>query len=104
MKKHNNTPHFETPQAIRHDTNTLVADAQALLAATAEIADEKVTAARDRLTAALENGQEMYQNVRSRVIEKAKAADEVVHEHPYRVIGISFGVGILIGLMLKRRN
>jgi ElaB/YqjD/DUF883 family membrane-anchored ribosome-binding protein len=104
MKKPQNTSHFETPQAIRHDADTLVADAQALVAATAEIADEKVSAARERLTAALENGQEIYQSMRNRVVASAKAADEVVRENPYRMIGVSFGVGVLIGLLLKRRS
>ncbi len=104
MKKHNSAPHFELPGALRHDANTLVEDAQALLEATSEITDQKVTEARKRLADAIENGQEAYKNLRKRVMAGAKAADEVVHEHPYRVMGISFGIGILVGLLMKRRG
>lgn len=103
MKKQH-AAHFELPGALRHDARTLVEDAQALVEATAEITDHKVTEARKRLEKALENGQELYSDLRNRVLARARAADEAVHENPYQAIGISFGVGLLIGLFLKRRE
>jgi len=87
-----------------NDMGTLAEDARALMAATADVAGEKVGEARKRLAAALESGKELYGRVRDRTVEKAKVVDETVHEHPYQAIGIAFGVGLLIGLLVNRRS
>jgi ElaB/YqjD/DUF883 family membrane-anchored ribosome-binding protein len=107
MKRQPAARHYQLPDALRHDAHTLVEDAQALLEATAEITDNKVTEARKRLADALENGQELYQDVRNRVVSGAQAADQMfqekVQENPYRALGFSFGVGFLLGMLMKRR-
>jgi len=90
-------------QATGHDMGTLAEDARALMAATADVAGEKVTEARKRLAAALDHGKEIYDRVRDKAVEGAKATDEAVHEHPYQAIGIAFGVGALIGYVVARR-
>jgi ElaB/YqjD/DUF883 family membrane-anchored ribosome-binding protein len=90
-------------QAISNDMGQLAEDARALMAATADVAGEKVSEARKRLAAALESGKEIYGRVREKAVEGVKAADEVVHEHPYQAIGIAFGVGALIGYLVSRR-
>ena len=90
-------------QAIDNDLSTLAEDARALMAATADVAGEKVSEARRRLAAALENGKELYGRVRDKAVEGAKATDEAVHEHPYHAIGIALGVGALIGSLAARR-
>jgi ElaB/YqjD/DUF883 family membrane-anchored ribosome-binding protein len=90
-------------QAISNDMGQLAEDARALMAATADVAGEKVSEARQRLAAALESGKEIYGRVREKAVEGVKAADEVVHEHPYQAIGIAFGVGALIGYLVSRR-
>ena len=90
-------------QAIRNDVGTLAEDARALMAATADVAGDKVAEARKRLGAALESGKELYGRVRDKAVEGAKAADETVREHPYQAIGIAFGVGALLGYLLTRR-
>src|SRR6266571_4660162 len=91
-------------QAIENDLGTLAEDARALMAATADVAGDKVGEARQRLAAALENGKELYARVRDQAAEKARAADEAVREHPYQAIGIAFGVGALIGFLAARRG
>jgi ElaB/YqjD/DUF883 family membrane-anchored ribosome-binding protein len=90
-------------QAISNDVRQLAEDARALMAATADVAGEKVSEARQRLAAALESGKEIYGRVREKAVEGVKAADEVVHEHPYQAIGIAFGVGAIIGYLVSRR-
>jgi ElaB/YqjD/DUF883 family membrane-anchored ribosome-binding protein len=90
-------------QAISNDMGQLAEDARALMAATADVAGEKVSEARQRLAAALESGKEIYGRVREKAVDGVKAADEVVHEHPYQAIGIAFGVGALIGYLVSRR-
>ena len=93
----------EYRQATSNDMGTLVEDARALIAATADVAGEKVSEARKRLAAALERGKEIYGRVHEKACESAQAADEAVHEHPYQAIGIAFGVGAIIGYLASRR-
>ncbi len=83
-------------QAISHDVEQLADDARALMTATADVAGEKVDAARQRLAAALAQ-------VRDKAVQSAKAADKVVREHPYQAIAIGVGVGALIGYLVARR-
>jgi ElaB/YqjD/DUF883 family membrane-anchored ribosome-binding protein len=90
-------------QASSNDMGTLAEDARALMAATADVAGEKVGEARKRLAAALERGKEVYGRVREKAVQGAKATDEAVREHPYQAIGIALGVGALIGYLVARR-
>jgi ElaB/YqjD/DUF883 family membrane-anchored ribosome-binding protein len=90
-------------QTISNELSTLAEDARALMAATADVAGEKVGDARKRLAAALENGKELYGQVRDKAVESAKTTDQAVHEHPYQVIGIAFGVGALVGYLAARQ-
>jgi ElaB/YqjD/DUF883 family membrane-anchored ribosome-binding protein len=96
MKKHT--------QAIVNDMGTLVEDARGLMAATAEVAGEKVSEARKRLAAALDSAKEIAGRVRDKAVEGAQAADETVRECPYQAIGIALGMGALIGYLVARRR
>ncbi len=90
-------------EAIRNDFNTLAEDAHALITATADVAGDKVGEARQRLADALENGKEIYGRVREKAVQGAKAADQAVHENPYRAMGIALGIGALIGYLAARK-
>jgi ElaB/YqjD/DUF883 family membrane-anchored ribosome-binding protein len=90
-------------QAISNDMGQLAEDARALMAATADVAGEKVGEARKRLAAALERGKEIYGRVREKAVEGAKATDQAVHEHPYQAIAIALGVGAILGYIVARR-
>src|SRR6185312_8798152 len=90
-------------QAITNDLGTLAEDARALMAATADVAGEKVSDARKRLAAALERGREIAGNVRDKAVEGAKVVDQTVRENPYQAIAIGVGVGALIGFLVARR-
>jgi ElaB/YqjD/DUF883 family membrane-anchored ribosome-binding protein len=96
MKKHK--------QADENDTGTLAEDARALMAATADVAGDRVAEARKRLAAALESGKELIGRVREKAVERTKAADQVVRENPYQTIAIALGVGAVIGFLLARRG
>ena len=90
-------------QAIPNDTGTLAEDARALMAATADVAGEKVTEARKRLAAALESGKEIYGQVRNKAAEGVKGADQAVRDNPYQAIGVAFGIGAVIGYVVANR-
>ena len=96
--------HYETPSAIDHDLRTLAKDARALINATTDIADEKVTEARHRLEAALESGREALDHVQDRASAGMSAADDYVRRYPYESIILSLGVGVVIGLLTNRRG
>src|SRR5580700_2966981 len=95
---------YKTPDALRHDAHTFMDDAHALLEATAEFTDEKVAKARKRFADALESGRGMYTGMQDKAVQGAKAVDECVRDHPYQSIGVAFGLGALLGLLLSRRN
>jgi ElaB/YqjD/DUF883 family membrane-anchored ribosome-binding protein len=90
--------------AGHNDLGTLAEDARALMTATADVAGEKVADARKRVADALESAKEIAGRVRDQAVDYAKAADEAVHEHPYKAIGIALGVGALLGYLLSRRG
>jgi ElaB/YqjD/DUF883 family membrane-anchored ribosome-binding protein len=89
---------------VTNDVNSLAEDASALMAATADVAGEKVGEARKRLAAALDRAKVIAGRVREKAVQGAKAADEAVHEHPYQAMFIALGVGALIGYLAARRS
>ena len=91
-------------QAVNDDLNSLAEDARALMAATSDVAGDKVAKARQRLAAALENSKEIYGRAREKAVEGAKATDQAVRAHPYEAIGIAVSVGVLIGFLIGRRG
>jgi ElaB/YqjD/DUF883 family membrane-anchored ribosome-binding protein len=95
MKKHTTT---------HPETQHLVEDAQALLTATAHVAEEKVAEARKRLEAAIEKAKATWESVQESALAGAKATDRVIRENPYRSLGVALGVGAIIGYLLSRRG
>ena len=91
-------------QAVSDDIGQLAADAGALMAATADVAGEKVGEARKRLAAALERAKEIGGIVRDKAVAGAKATDVAIREHPYQAIAIGVGVGAILGYILARRG
>jgi ElaB/YqjD/DUF883 family membrane-anchored ribosome-binding protein len=75
-----------------------------LLAATADVAGEKVVQARNRLAAALSSARETCETLQKKTVQSAKVADQVIRDNPYQAIGIAFGVGALIGFLISRRD
>jgi ElaB/YqjD/DUF883 family membrane-anchored ribosome-binding protein len=90
-------------QAATHDVGQLAEDARALMAATADVAGEKVGEARKRLAAALESAKHIAANVRDKAVASAKVTDQTIRENPYQAIAIGVGVGALIGYLVARR-
>jgi ElaB/YqjD/DUF883 family membrane-anchored ribosome-binding protein len=90
-------------QTTTHEVGQLAEDARALMAATADVAGEKVGEARKRLAAALESAKHIAANVRDKAVAGAKVADQTVRENPYQAIAIGVGVGAVIGYLVARR-
>lgn len=93
-------------QLVR-DFKVLVADAEALLKATAGQSGEAVAAMRAKVNESLAVAKVKLSEAEQMALEKAKAAavatDEYVHEKPWQAVGIAAGIGLVIGLLIGRR-
>ncbi len=85
------------------DVKVVVQDAEDLLRATAGEVGEKAKEARVRLGAALESAKASCRKLEEKAVAGAKATDQLIREHPYESIGIGFGIGLLIGLLISRK-
>ena len=85
------------------DLKAVVRDAEELMKATVGQAGDNVAEVRSRLTAALASAKETCHRLEEKTIAAAKAADRTVREHPYESIGIAFGVGLLVGVLVGRK-
>jgi ElaB/YqjD/DUF883 family membrane-anchored ribosome-binding protein len=45
----------------------------------------------------------VLQRAEEKAVERAKAADRVIRDHPYQTIGLVFGLGLLIGFLARRK-
>jgi len=85
------------------DFKVVVQDAEGLLKASAGDLGEKAREARTRLAASLDSAKASFHKLEDKAIASAKVADKVIREHPYQSIGIAFGVGLLIGVLVARK-
>ena len=42
-------------------------------------------------------------NLQDKAVTSVKATDRVIRDHPYESLGIAFGVGVLIGVLINRK-
>ena len=92
-----------TKQKLLRDMKVVLHDAEELIVATAGDLSEKTKEARVRLGAALERAKESCHTVEARAIAGAKATDRIIREHPYQSIGLAFGLGLLVGVLVNRK-
>ena len=89
------------------DFKALMADAEELIKATAVSDDGPLSAIRSKALDALNNAKETLSTVEGTVVEKAKVVaertDEFVHRNPWEAVGVAAGLGLLIGLFIRRR-
>ena len=102
MRGHERT-HETSTERLVSDLKRVVHDSQDLLHSSAEVAGDQARAMRERLAGALESARETCRKLEDKMGVGAKAADKVIRENPYQSIGIAFGVGLLIGVLVARR-
>jgi ElaB/YqjD/DUF883 family membrane-anchored ribosome-binding protein len=72
----------------------------------AEIAEHAENAAHEIQSAgaaAWDSVQQLQKNAKNGVVTGARAADKVIRQNPYQAIGVAFGVGLLLGFLVKRK-
>jgi len=90
-------------ERLKGDLKAVVRDAEELVKATAGQASEKVSEVRNRLATALESAKETCQRLEEKTVAAAKVTDQTIREHPYESIGVAFGLGLLVGVLVARR-
>ena len=90
-------------KAIGKDAGRLAEDARALVAATADVAGDKIGEIRERLAAALKHEKKIYDRVRDQAVAGTRAADKAMHTYPYQAAAIGIGCGALIGFLVARQ-
>lgn len=89
------------------DMKVVMADADELLRVTAGQAGDKMAELRSKLQANLSNARATLADAQAVAIDKAKqvghAADDYVHENPWRSVGVAAGIGLIVGLLIGRR-
>lgn len=89
------------------DLKVVVADADELLRATANVAGEKVSELREKIQDRLRDAKLRLADAEAALLDKTKAAaratDDFVHDNPWKAVGIAAGVGLLLGVIIGRR-
>jgi len=100
-------PSDVTKEQLINDFKVVVADAEALLKATAGQGGEAMAAVRSRVEASLATAKEKMSDAQAAMLAKTRAAaratDEYVHVHPWKAVGVAAGVGLVVGLLIGRR-
>lgn len=96
-----------TKEQLITDFKVVVADAEALLQATANQGGEKMAEIRAKAEESLKVVKARMAEVQAELLAKTKAAakatDTYVHENPWKAVGVAAGVGLVIGLLIGRR-
>jgi len=95
-----------TREKLVSDLKVLIGDAEELLKATANQAGEKVATVRQRIEQSLHEGKQSLAEAEDVLVDKskeaAKAAEAYVRENPWNAVGIAAGVGLVLGLLIRR--
>ena len=89
------------------DLRVVIADAEELLRLGAEQTGATAQEWRAKVEARLAHAKDRLSRLQEVAVAKAKAAghaaDDYVHEHPWKAIGAAAGVGLIVGLLIGRR-
>jgi ElaB/YqjD/DUF883 family membrane-anchored ribosome-binding protein len=93
----------EGNERLAGELRAAMSDVEDVMKATAGQTGEKAAEVRSRLAAALESAKAACQRLEDKTVAAAKATDRVIREHPYESIGVAFGLGLLIGVLVTRK-
>jgi ElaB/YqjD/DUF883 family membrane-anchored ribosome-binding protein len=95
-----------TKEKLVSDFKALLGDAEELLKATASQAGERVGVARERIEQSLQDAKRSLADTEDFIAgksrEAAEATEAYVRDNPWNAIGIAAGVGLILGLLIRR--
>lgn len=87
--------------------HNFIADIENLIKETTTLTGEELSRAKEKLTTRLAEAKESAQDVGGAIAQRGRRAatvtNEYVHEQPWKVIGASALIGLLVGFALTRR-
>jgi len=96
-----------TKEQLIADFKTVMADAEALIKATANQGGDALASVRAKAEQSIALAKSQIKDTEAALLARTKAAaqatDVYVHENPWQAIGISVGMGLLIGFIMGRR-
>jgi ElaB/YqjD/DUF883 family membrane-anchored ribosome-binding protein len=96
-----------TREKLMADVKLVIADSEELLRATAGQAGDKIADLRLKAQDHLTSAKIKLADAEAAVLDKAKAvgraADDYVHDNPWRSVGFAAGIGFIAGLLIGRR-
>ena len=96
-----------TTRTLIDDLRTVVADAEALVAATAGDVSDRAKNARQRASDSVETARARLAELEADLKRRAKAvkddATHYVQDNPWQSVGVAAAVGIVVGVLLGRR-
>ena len=87
---------------LRSGSGARVDQEREMIMEATEHGDSEKRELRAKLEAATEKAKEVRKRLQEKTAAAVKATDEAVREHPYQAVGIAFGVGVLIGVLVAR--
>ena len=85
------------------DLKTVTKDAEELLKTVSGEEGNGSRELRARLSSAIQSAKETYRRLQEKAAAGAKATDKAIREHPYESLGVAFGVGLLVGVLVARK-
>jgi ElaB/YqjD/DUF883 family membrane-anchored ribosome-binding protein len=93
----------ETPEQVVEHLRSLIAEAEKAIGTNfSEDAEETLSSLRERLGVIKEKVADGVTFAREKIVTGAKQADSVIRTHPYESLAIALGVGVLLGVFLRR--
>ena len=90
-----------TTEKLVEDLRILVQDAEQIINATAgNIAEES----KKELLGALDRLKARTEQIKARAVAGARATDRLIRDNPYRSLGVVFGAGLVLGMLINRRR
>jgi len=90
------------------DMKVVLTDVEDLLKAATAATGETAAALREKAAGKLKLATEKLTGLQEAALlkgkEAAKVADEYVHDHPWKAVGIAAAAGFLIGLLVNRKS
>lgn len=59
---------------------------------------------RANLENVIDRAKEVCERLQNQTAAAAKATDKTIRQHPYESLGVAFGLGLLIGVLVSRRR
>lgn len=88
---------------LADDLQSLVRDAEALLRASAESAEDMTDEARKRAEKSLAALRSQLGTIERELKGRAEMLDGYVHDNPWKAVAIAGGVALLVGVLVGRR-